>query len=255
MTRLLLQRYSDRYDFVVVFANTGEENEQTLEFVAECDARWGWNVVWLEADVHLGEKKGSTHRIVSFATAAREGEPFERVIQKYGIPNKAYPHCTRELKENPIRSYLRSIGWEAGDHHIAIGIRSDEPDRRVRKPERVYPLLDWFPTTKIEINDWWEDQPFNLNLQEHQGNCKTCWKKSLNKLVRIATETPEAFEFNARMERQYGLHGHNVDGTPRVFFRGHMSTQDILRLRNTPVPPVKDADENWGCSESCEAFG
>lgn len=255
MTIKLWQSYRDRYEFIVTFANTGEENEETLIFVNRCAEHFEIPVVWLEAIVHPEHGAGTTHRIVDFATASRKAEPFEEVIKKYGIPNKAYLHCTRELKEAPIRSYMRSIGWNAGTYHIAIGIRADEPERRAKRPERVYPLLDWFPTTKPEINDWWEDQPFNLNLQEHQGNCKTCWKKSLSKLVRIANETPQYFDFNLRMEHQYGLAGHNVDGTPRTFFRNHMRTEDILALRGQSVAPPRPDDENWGCSESCEAFG
>lgn len=254
LTWLLWSRYRSRYQFVVTFANTGEENEATLEFVDRCDREWGWGVVWLEADVQPERGMGTRHRIVNFQTASRRAEPFEAVIAKYGIPNKAYPHCTRELKEVPIRSYLRSIGWEAGTYHIAIGIRADEPARRVRKPERVYPLLDWFPITKPEIIDWWGQQPFNLELQEHQGNCKTCWKKSLSKLVRIANETPQHFDFNLRMEAQYGLAGHNVDGNPRTFFRGHLCAKDILAMRDLKTPPPRQSDEDWGCSESCEAF-
>jgi hypothetical protein len=257
MTVLLWLKYRSRYNFIVTFANTGEENEATLVFVDKCDRYWNLGVIWLEAVVHHDERIGSTHRIVNFKTASRDGDPFEEVIKKYGIPNKAYPHCTRELKENPIRSYLRSIGWEAGSYHIAIGIRADEQDRRVSKPERIYPLIDWAPfrTTKPEVNLWWEEQPFNLDLQEHQGNCKTCWKKSFNKLVRIATETPQYFEFNQRMERLYGLNGHHTNSNRRVFFRGNTSTASLLQMAHIPTPPPKAEDENWGCSESCEAFG
>lgn len=250
--------YRDQYQMVFVFANTGCENEETLAFVNYCDKEWGLNLAWLEAVVHPGEKRGCTHKIVTYETASRNGEPFEAVIQKYGIPNKAYPHCTRELKLNPIRSYLASIGWETGHYFSAVGIRSDEP-RRIRKAaELIYPLADpaWFPMTKPEVNAWWEQQPFNLELADYRGNCKWCWKKSTTKLVQIAKETPGAFDFPGRMEREYPLAGHNIDGTPRTFFRQHMSTKHILWLAGEgQVPPIRvDADADSGCSESCDAF-
>ena len=43
----LLKNKSDEYDFIFVFANTGQEHEKTLEFVNECDKRFGLNLVWL----------------------------------------------------------------------------------------------------------------------------------------------------------------------------------------------------------------
>lgn len=257
MAKRLKIHYSHIWDMVFAFANTGCEWEETLLFADRCDREWGLDLIWLESVVHPREKKACTHKIVNFETASRNGEPFEEVIKKYGIPNQAYKHCTRELKLNPIRSYLESIGWD--NAWRAVGIRLDEPTRWQKTAADTaicYPLVWLFPTTKPEINDWWEDQPFNLELQEHQGNCKWCWKKHLPKLIRIAKETPEAFGFPARMEAKYGLAGHNEDGTKRVFFRQHRSTQDIIGLSQIlDLPPtIADPDEDSGCSESCEVF-
>lgn len=254
MAKRLKDEYSQAYEMAFIFANTGEENEETLIFVDRCDREWQLNLIWVEAEVHHDKRLGSTHRLVNFTTASRKGEPFKEVIKKYGIPNKAYPHCTRELKLNPMESYFRSLGWT--DYLRAVGIRIDEPKRLGTKRGIVYPLAHWFSTTKVEINDWWEEQPFTLNLPEHRGNCKWCWKKSLSKHIRIAQETPEVFDFPARMERDYGLAGHNEDGRPRTFFREHRSTRDIITLAQLLNAPkiTNDPDENSGCSESCEAF-
>lgn len=132
MTKMLIDSLSDRYEFIVTFANTGLEHEKTLEFVNNCDKHFGFNTVWLEADVQHGKRLGTKHKIVSFQTASRNGEPFEEVIKKYGIPNKAYPHCTRELKLQVMQSYLKSIGINHKNILTAIGIREDET-RRVSK--------------------------------------------------------------------------------------------------------------------------
>jgi len=182
------------------------------------------------------------------------------VIEKYGIPNKAYPHCTRELKLNPIKSWIRENVHE--DYRMAIGIRFDESKRMSKNAERNnlwYPLVE-DPTFKMDINEFWDRQEFNLNLQDYQGNCKTCFKKSNKKLLMIALEHPEYFDFNSRMERIFGLAGHNVDGTKRVFFRDNTSTKKLLSLVNFNDEQLDifktliDEDENSGCSESCEAF-
>lgn len=106
MANYLIQNYSEEYDFIVTFANTGLENEKTLEFVNNCDKYFGFNTVWIEADVQHGQRISSKHKIVTFKTASRKGEPFHEVIKKYGIPNKKYPHCNRELKLNPICNQL-----------------------------------------------------------------------------------------------------------------------------------------------------
>ena len=36
MTKKILDEYSDQYEIVVCFANTGQENDATLDFVKEC---------------------------------------------------------------------------------------------------------------------------------------------------------------------------------------------------------------------------
>lgn len=268
MTKKCLDHLSDDFDIVVGFANTGQEDERTLKFVRQCDDVFGFKTVWLEAVVNQSKGDGTTHRIVTHDTASRNGEPFESVIQKYGIPNQSAPHCTRELKLNVMNSYLRSIGWT--DYYTAIGIRPDE-SRRVNanatQQKVIYPLIDFFWMDKQDVNDWWEDQPFDLELREHEGNCKTCWKKSDAKLFRLWREQPESFQFNDRMERMYPRVGHEFTKDPeaqsRVFFRRRRSTQDLIaEAQGTPVIPPSvldrldalDADKDAGCTESCEVY-
>lgn len=247
------RRYRGKYQMIFGFANTGKEREETLVFADRCDREWGLGLVWVEADVFHNQRKSSGHKVVTFATAARDGEPFEQVIKKYGLPNKPFPHCTRELKRRALESYLRSVGWEGGTYVTVLGIRADEAKRCKSEPNIEYPFVHWFPTTKPEINDWWDEQPFNLELQEHEGNCDCCWKKSTKKLVRIAQESPERFEWWASMEREYSMAG--PSGQPQTFFRGHMNAESILSLAKTStVLPLSVPDEDAGCSESCEAF-
>lgn len=233
MTRILMDYQPDR-EKVVVFANTGKEKPETLEFVNECDKRWNLNVVWLEAVIHREYGKGTTHKLIDFATAARNGEPFEAMIQKFGIPNKAFPHCTRELKRRVVDSYVRMLGWK--DHETAIGIRADET-HRINKKEAlknrwIYPLAEW-GIDKRTILDWWLKQDFDLGLMEHQGNCDLCWKKSDRKLVKMIREEPERLDWWERMERQYStiqVGKRSPVTEPTYFFRHSRSSQDIKEL-------------------------
>ncbi len=210
MTKRLLDECNDEYNMIVCFANTGQENNETLDFVHDCDVNFGFKTVWLEAEVNQEKGKPTLHRIVDYDTASRHGESFEEVVKKYGIPNHSYLHCTRELKEAPIHSYIRSIGWNKGDYLTAIGIRTDEPRRINRKVSvqhkqiKIYPLVDIFPSDKIDVLDFWEQQTFRLNLKDYQGNCKVCFKKSDKKLMQIYRDNWKDFNIFSYLENQYG---------------------------------------------------
>jgi 3'-phosphoadenosine 5'-phosphosulfate sulfotransferase (PAPS reductase)/FAD synthetase len=117
-------------DIIYAFANTGQEHKNSLVFADYIDRKFcKGKLVWLESVVNHGVKKACGHRIVDFNSATRDESLFEEMIKKYGIPNKAYPHCTRALKLDPLTSYLRSVGWRKGSYDTAIGIRADEVDR------------------------------------------------------------------------------------------------------------------------------
>jgi hypothetical protein len=271
MTRWLLDNKRDDYtDIVILFANTGQENEETLRFVERCDKEWGLGVVWVEAVINPEKGKGTRHRVVNYETASRAGEPFEDAIKKFGIPNQAAPFCTRELKKSSMTSYLRSLGWKKGDYQTAIGIRFDEVDRvnsNMVKEKIIYPLIEDIKVTKEMIAAYWRSQSFTLNLREHEGNCSWCYKKSLRKLLTLAQDTPEIFDFPIRMERLYGNSDKSVPSENRLFFRGMRGGLDILEESKTPFRKWEEPRESMdmfgfememdsanGCSESCEVF-
>ena len=229
MTRVLVDYIKDR-ETPICFANTGKEREETLWFVNECDKRWNLNVVWLEAVIHPEKGVGTTHRIVDYKTASRNGEPFEAMIEVYGIPNHAFPHCSRELKRRPMDSYCRSLGFTEWER--AIRIRADEQHRISSEKNMTYPLVEW-AIDKRTIYDWWANQDFQLGLMEHEGNCDFCWKKSGNKLVRLARENPDRLNWWAEMERKYSdlvVPGRSATSEPTYFFRGRRSANDIKEL-------------------------
>ena len=252
MTYQLLKLYREQYEMVVCFANTGQENEATLEFVRNCDERFGFNTIWLES-VFAGKNKPTTFKQVTFETATRNGDLFEAMCAKYGLPNVNYKHCTRELKLHPIHAYAKSLGWKRGEYKTAIGIRVDEP-RRYKKeinktselfseialPEKkecwqkvIHPMVSLFPITKPEIKDWWAEQDFQLGLEEHQGNCKWCFKKSMKKHMQLLSEDERQFDIPMMLEDKYGHVGKNkVKGVyvdqPRRIFRGFMSTRNLI---------------------------
>ena len=95
------------YDKVFIFANTGKEKEETLEFINNCDKEWNLGVVWLEGKINNEKGKGTDYKIVDFKTASRKGEPFEDMLKSYSMPNNFASNCTRELKSSPLDKYKK----------------------------------------------------------------------------------------------------------------------------------------------------
>lgn len=272
MTWRVLQEWRDKYDEInVLFANTGLEHEKTLEFVHNCDQHFGFNTVWLEAITHMEHGKGQTHRVVTFETASRNGEPYYDYVKKHGIPNVASPKCTGALKMNPLRSYLRDeLSHVRRDYDQVIGIRADEIDRMsadAKKNRLMYPLVSW-GITKEQVLDWWSSQEFDLGLPEHLGNCVTCFKKSDRKLLTIAKNNPEYFEPMANIEADLSECGPYFKRTGEVskFFRKGRTTADIIASSKQPfiewtpttaqqqigMFSLDELDISNGCTESCE---
>lgn len=253
---------SEEYEIINVFANTGFEHPDTLRFANAVDEHFSLDLVWVEAVVHPGKKRGCTHRVVSYETASRCQQPYEAVVAKYGIPNQSYLHCTREMKLNPIDSYARSIGWKTGSYTTAIGIRTDETRRvskQAAKRKIVYPLIDMIPTDKEDVLIFFEGFDWDLQIAEHDGNCIACFKKSDPKLLAVYRSTPEVFEFPIRLDALYGHVGKNkVAGKlmpgPRRMYRGYRSAPELVaQFQRSDFNPYK-LFKDGGCSESCELF-
>ncbi|RBO14308.1 phosphoadenosine phosphosulfate reductase family protein [Pantoea sp. 3_1284] len=261
----LLQNYSEAFEFHFVFANTGREHEETLIFANKVDKLFGLNLVWLEGITSPVHGVGMQHRVVNFEKASRNGEPFEQLISVEGIPNISRQKCSDYLKTQTIRSWMRAAGlacrgWSA---KTAIGMRADEPQRAdmekdsTKRYNLVYPLCHWGAFTKADVNDFWDEMPFKLNIPAHYGNCVTCFKKSNAKLFLIAHEHPEWFAWNREMETKHGMvkarEGHN-------WWRGKRDTDQLIaeaRLedRQRLIYLTKsNPDDGDGCTASCEPF-
>lgn len=257
MAKKIKDNWGDIFELVFLFSNTSFEDPRTLDFVREVDLHFDLGLVWLEAVPSYGERVSSQHRVVTFATAKRKGEVFEAVVAKYGIPNQVFRLCTRELKENAMNSYMRSIGKV--DRTIAIGIRADEPRRINPKAADygiIYPLAHEWPVDKQDVLDYFRQFPWDLPINEHLGNCRACFKKSDRKLAAVYRDDPTAFDFVQSLERKYEKVGTNNVPGPRRFFRLHRTSDDMKRafeLGGDHILPY-DEDESGGCSESCEAY-
>jgi hypothetical protein len=129
---------------------------------------------------------------------------------------------------------------------------------------------------KEDVLDFWQGMPFDLEIQEHLGNCVFCIKKSINKLALAARDEPElaaqwinAIEngsdrLNQPFEKQTnGLFVENyTQSIPKgVMYRGSNSMESIiakfeLHSRDEIYDSIRSMKrkESGGCTESCEAF-
>lgn len=108
---------------------------------------------------------------------------------------------------------------------------------------------------KGDILDWWEEQPFDLDLHEHKGNCVFCIKKSLQKVALAAKDEPEMAEvfWNCLV-----AHDKKED---KIMYRNKHTLQEVIALFSddsrdelaSRMHSMKQY-ETGSCSESCEAF-
>jgi hypothetical protein len=237
--------YKD-YKKLFIFANTGKEKEETLVFVDKCDKEFNLNLVWVEADVNQEKGKGTNYKVVDFETASRKGEPFEKVIRKYGLPSKVYRHCTRDLKEIPIDKYAKEY-FNGEEYLTAIGIRADERHRVGNNPKKIYPLSLSGIDEKI-VRDFWDRQDFDLELKDYEGNCDLCFLKSVRKKLTIIKQNPDTAKWWADMEDAYEgvtLKENVTFATHRVKFDAHrdLSIPDLIEMAKQPFVMAHDKHE------------
>ena len=243
---------SFKEDAVVIFQNTGKENPETLDFIAEVENTWHQKIIWLEwqAPTHKNEKgrweypEGKKYKIVDHETANRDGGPFEALINHWGaLPNVMQRFCTFYLKQEPMRDYLKKeMGWQEWVNFL--GIRHDEPNRwktagkapRCKREDRELPLVR-ARVTKKEINEFWENQNFSLRLGPNDSNCDLCFLKGPEKKKSILRENEKKGEWWIRQERKTG----------RTFEKGR-KVEDLLQIaKRTPELPFYESPDYLPC--------
>lgn len=199
MLRRILDAHGGRLPPAVVpiFANTGRERAETLDFIQECSERWGVRVRWVE-----WQPEAPRWREVDYATASRDGEPFAQLIAwKRYLPNPIQRICTQHLKIETMKRFIvEQLGFE--EWTMVVGIRHDEPrrwrilgeDSRNAREFKVGPLVE----AKVDLPEvmrFWAESPFDLQLQPDEGNCDLCFLKGKRKLVPLIAKRPHSADW------------------------------------------------------------
>lgn len=270
MLRRILDAHGGRLpdDVHAVFANTGKEREETLDFVHAIETRWNVPVHWVEydgRDVVMPVARTMVdgvvripHMEVTHATAARKGEPFTRLIseRKY-LPNAVQRFCTEILKVRAMKRWMLARGHE--EWTTAVGLRADEMRRvtRITSPEAereretVTVPLARAGIVVADVFAFWRSQPFDLALQSYEGNCDLCFLKGRRRRERIMREHPELVAWWAESEALVsGLTSSPLGAKFHAHEPGYAATLD--RVRRLPMLPMDlDAEDDGAIPCTC----
>ena len=157
---------------IVIFCDTGREHEKTYKFINDFEAFENIPIIRLKY----------------------EGG-FEKLIEKRkALPNIMMRFCTIELKIKTARRYLRSLGYTG--YINFIGYRNDEQLRISRRKKMWQKVTDIFTLndlkiTKSNVIEYWNNQPYDLEIPPLLGNCDLCFLKGKNAIIQILKQNPE----------------------------------------------------------------
>ena len=271
MMALKIKEWYPDHNIIYAMANTSKEREESLEFMNECDKYFGFDMVWIEAEINQEKRKGTDFKVTNFKDLKRNGELFEDGIKKYGIPCKINKWCNRELKLVPLKKYVDSI-FGKNNYSIAVGLRADEMDRVMgsfKENNVFYPLLDNGINTR-DRNKFWKDKPIQITIPAFKGNCDMCFEKSNRKLMTTIIEEPNIVDWWDDMIKKYskisleGKPSYNAyaDNGGMNFFRQNNSIEDLIELAKKPFSKATDEyvyendlfDLEGDCGSGCVVF-
>ena len=255
---LLIKLYG-KENIIFVFMDTGGEHPKTYEFIRKCVEYFGIDLVCLRPVINEMLGVGTTYKIVNISSLKWDMTVWDEMTNKYGNPyNPMGGFCTDRLKTTIYRKFIKQF-----DNPITwLGIRIDEP-RRIKDKANIKYLAEISSMDKTDIIGWWRDMPFDLQIQEHLGNCVFCIKKGVNKVALAIKDEPELAAEWKKMTEGSRVMGWNKDGAPiNAMYRGKLSIDGIAKLykdvdRDELHMSTKHAKrfESGSCSESCEVFG
>ena len=119
-----------------------------------------------------------------------------------------------------------------------------------RECRTVYPLVD----ARVSVRDverFWSEQPFDLQIHRDLGNCDLCFLKGRWKLMRLITQYPERAEWWIEQERFRRSVARKVRKPELTRFLMRYTYED---LKNTPMMPFDELREEREASEAVSCF-
>lgn len=214
-----------------VFADTGNENESTYEYVDYLEKATGVHIHHVKADFsdrwshridYVREKwpeKGVPIEIVQRALVILERGPtgipyLDLCILKARFPSRMAQFCTSELKVFPITEYTLGLIDEFGSVESWQGVRAEESPRRAALPERedngggltIYrPIHKWTVADVFAIHKKHGIEPNPLyKLGMGRVGCMPCVNCAKGELLEISKRFPEHIDRISEWEKIIG---------------------------------------------------
>lgn len=246
------EKYKD-FKKVYVFCNTGQERVETINLLKNIVKYWEIDLIIIEGVYSLEMGVGVSYKIVNFHTMSMNSEPFEQMIAHKnkgvfdGLPNQDAPYCSENLKTLPAKKLCDNL-FGVNNYLKVIGYRKEDMPKRITFAEakidktRIFPLLTDFktPISQLDLNKWWDNQDFKLELHGKYGNCELCWKKSEKTLIDNIRKGTRFIDWTLEMENKYNS----------VMFRGYKSITDLVKMAEQPFTKELDFDkdeDSGGC--------
>lgn len=240
-------------DTEFIFMDTGAEHPKTYEFIRNIAKHWKIKLTCLRVIPNPEMNKPSTYEILSIDQIGPDLEPWKRMLSKYGHPYVGGAFCTDRMKTVPFIKYCDET-FGRGNYTTWLGMRIDEPKRTAPKPGIRY-LAEISDYEKQDVIEWWQEQPFDLEIQEHLGNCVFCIKKSLQKVALATKDEPVLAEQFIQTLQDFDIK------PDKVMYRSNTTLQQVIALfsdtgRDELASRMKSMRQydSGSCSESCEAF-
>lgn len=246
------EKYKD-FEKLYVFCNTGQERPQTINFLKDIVKYWNIPLNIIEGVYSDETGVGVKSKLVDFETLDMTGRVFSEAIGQLnkhkwtGVPNTATPYCSDYLKTLVSHDFARKI-FGTTKYIKAIGYRKEDMPKRVTLYElkedkkRIAPLLTDFeqPIGQRELNIFFDNEPFKLEIHSKLGNCELCWKKSEKNLIESIQFGTRFIDWHKQHEEKYG----------NMFFRNNLSITDLVKMAEsgTQTNIFDDVDDSCVCS-------
>lgn len=240
-----------------VFMDTGAEHPKTYEFIKQVVKHFNIDLVCIRAVTNLEIGKGNTYEIININDIGHNLKPWTDMSEKYGLPYVHGAFCTDRMKTTPYNKWAKDT-FGKDNFTSWLGIRIDELNRLSPKKGIKY-LAEISPMDKLDIIGFWREMPFDLDINEWEGNCVFCVKKGVNKIALAVIDNPDlAKQFQDVIASDKVRHRESQQEAPKVMYRGNMTLEQIINTygqfsREQIMQSMRSS--SGSCTESCEVFG
>lgn len=248
--------------------DTGAEHPETYEFIKKVVDYFSIDLVCLR--LKASRKLGVANSYVKMELSELKPDlkGWKEMVVKYStlyMPQGAF--CTRAMKTDLFEWYCNNE-FGKKKYHCWLGMRKEEPDRLKPQGERVSKkrknwydgisyLADLSDFDKEDVNKFWSEMPFDLQIPDHLGNCVFCIKKSELRLALAAREEPKLYEEFLGVVNDEKIRVVDDRETPvsHMYRQGRKLEQVITMFKGATTEELQERvkkSKSGGCQSSCE---